>query len=442
MGGRLLKGLGGGKRPGAQAQGGRGMMGGRLLKGFGGGPPKKGLPVLFFPGILGAVDEWIEAELSRLDDLGLRRELQTLTTGALPRVMVGGREFLNLASNNYLGLATDPRVIEAARAAAFAYGVGAGSSRLISGHLEIHQALEAELAEFKGAEQARVFPTGYSTSVGVLTALIGKWDSIFADELIHASLIDGCRLTGAARNIYRHGDMEHLCELLGSVMPIGTRFIVTDGVFSMDGDVAPLEELVELSVRFDAVLVVDDAHGTGVLGPEGRGSVEALGLAEQVPVRIGTLSKAFGAQGGYVVGSRALGDLLLHRARSFIYSTALAPPMAGAALAAIRISRAEDWRRDSLKENARVLRDGLEALGYEFADSVDVPMVVVVLGSPKASLTLGKRLLEKGILAPAIRPPTVPKGTSRIRMTPMATHSISDMKEALAAFPPASEIEK
>jgi len=392
--------------------------------------------------ILTAVDEEIKAELSRLAKSGLTRTLRTLTTGSEPRVRVDGRLLLNLASNNYLGLATDERVIEAARAAALVYGVGAGASRLISGNLAIHEQLEEELADFKGAAQARVFPTGYSTSVGVLTSLAGRNDTIYSDALIHASLIDGCRLSGATRHIYRHNDPEHLFELLGNHIDSGRRIIVTDGVFSMDGDVAPLPELAELAERHNAILVVDDAHGTGVLGPEGRGAVEALGLTEKVAVRIGTLSKAFGSQGGYVVGSEALGELLIHRARSFIYSTALAPPLAAAGLMAIRISRAEEWRREALKENARVLRDGLKALGYEFADSVDVPMVVVVLGSPEASISLGERLLEKGILAPAIRPPTVPKGTSRIRMTPMATHTTNDMIEALAAFPPASEVER
>ena len=388
------------------------------------------------------MDERIKTELARLARSALSRKLRTLSTGSEPRVRVGSRTLLNLASNNYLGLATDPRVVQAARAAALRYGVGAGASRLISGNLKIHEELEAELAEFKGARMARVFPTGYSTSVGVLTAIAGEGDIIFADALIHASLIDGCRLSGAEKRIYRHGDLEHLHELLGNAMPARTRFIVTDGVFSMDGDVAPLRELAEAAARFDAVLVVDDAHGTGVLGPEGRGCVEAAGLGRQVPVRIGTLSKAFGAQGGYVVGSEALGDLMLHSARSFIYSTALAPPLAAAALMAIRISRAEEWRRVALRENARVLRAGLANLGYRFTGSDEVPMVVVVLGSPQASVLLGERLLEKGILAPAIRPPTVPKGTSRIRMTTMATHTTADREEALAAFPPAREMEQ
>lgn len=383
----------------------------------------------------------IREELAYLAENGLARSLRTLSTGSEARVEVGGRRLLNLASNNYLGLATDERVIEAARAGALRYGVGAGASRLISGHLRIHEELEDELAEFKGAERARVFPTGYSTSIGVITALARPGDAIYSDALIHASLIDGCRLSGADRHIYRHGDVEYLGDLLKRTRSPGKRFIVTDGVFSMDGDISPLSALVELAERHDAVMIVDDAHGTGVLGPEGRGCVEALGLAARVPVRIGTLSKAFGAQGGYVVGSQALGELMLHRARSFIYSTALAPPMAAAGLAAIRISREEEWRRDSLRENARILREGLDARGYRFTDSVDVPMVVVVLGSAEASLTLGERLIEGGVLAPAIRPPTVPEGTSRIRMTPMATHTTADMEEALAAFPPASEVE-
>jgi len=388
------------------------------------------------------VEERIKEQLARLAEKGLRRSLRALSTGSEARVRIGDRTYLNLASNNYLGLATDERVIEAARAAALKYGVGAGSSRLISGNLEIHEELESELAGFKRAPGAKVFPTGYSTSVGVLTALCGPGDAIFPDALIHASLIDGCRLSRANRHLYRHADAGHLAQLLRSTPVTGQRFIVTDGVFSMDGDVAPLMDLVDLARRYDATLVVDDAHGTGVLGPQGRGSVEALGLGNKVAVRIGTLSKALGSQGGYVVGSEALSDLMIHRARSFIYSTALAPPLASAALTALRISLEEDWRREKLRDNARVLRDGLDALGYKFTGSVEVPMVVAVLGSPNASVTLAAHLAERGILAPAIRPPTVPEGTSRIRMTPMATQTEEDMKEALAAFPPASEIER
>jgi 8-amino-7-oxononanoate synthase len=359
---------------------------------------------------------------------------------AAERLAIAGREVLNLSSNNYLGLAAHPRVIGAAREALATFGVGAGASRLISGHQLPHEEIEADLAAYKQAPAARVFSSGYAACTGVIGALAGPRDAIFADALVHASLIDGARLSRARLRVFRHAEPAHLEALLEETPRRGRALVVTDGVFSMDGDVAPLEKLADVADRHGALLVVDDAHGTGVLGPDGRGSVESRCLADRVPVRIGTLSKALGGQGGFVVGSEELADLLLHRGRSFVYSTAIAPALCAAARAALRLVREEPERRDRLHANARVLRAGLAGRGYRLAGTPEVPMAVVLLGRPGAALRLSERLLAAGVLAPAIRPPTVPAGTSRIRLTPMATHTADDMERVVAAFPDASEV--
>ncbi|MEN8148368.1 MAG: 8-amino-7-oxononanoate synthase [Planctomycetota bacterium] len=376
-------------------------------------------------------------QLHDLAARGLERRLRPLASGSGPKVREGGRSLVNLASNNYLGLATDPRVVAAAREALERYGAGSGASRLISGDLDLHHGLEADLADFKSAPASLVFPTGYAAASGTVAAIAGEDDVIFSDELNHASLIDGCRLAPARVVRFRHRDPEHLRALLANEPCAGRRLVVTDGVFSMDGELAPLPELVAVAAEFDARVVVDDAHGTGVIGGEGTGSVERFGLGADVDVRIGTLSKALGAQGGFVVGSEVLVDWLVHRARTFVYSTGLGPAMVAAAAESLRIVRAEPERRAALRENARRLREGLLAKGHRLIGDEEVPMAVVVLGSPDAAVTVAETLRDRGILAPAIRPPTVPEGTSRIRLTPMATHTPDDIDAAAAAFPEA-----
>lgn len=375
--------------------------------------------------------------LRTLEAHGLRRALRPLTTGSEARVRDNGAPLLNLASNNYLGLATDARVVDAAREALLRWGAGAGASRLISGDLVPHRRLEADLAEFKDAPTALVFPTGYAVATGVLPALAGADDVIFSDELNHASLIDGCRLARARVVRYRHRDAGHLEERLSAEPCVGRRLVVTDGVFSMDGELAPLPDLVAAAKSRDALVVVDDAHGTGVIGEAGVGSVESFGLGDAVDVRIGTLSKALGAQGGFVVGTEVLTDFLIHEARTFVYSTGLSPAMCAAAGAALRIVREEPERRATLHENAHLLRSGLAAKGYELIGDEAVPMAVVVLGRPDAAVGLSTALRERGVLAPAIRPPTVPEGTSRLRLTPMATHTSEEIEAVVAAFPEA-----
>ncbi len=377
--------------------------------------------------------EWARA-LDALEARGLGRRLRSQATAALPAVERDGRRLVNLASNNYLGLAADPRLVAAAHAGLDAWGVGAGASRLVTGDFEIHRDLEAALADLKGAEAALAFTSGYAANVGVLTALAGPRDRIFADALNHASLIDGCRQSRAVVQRYEHKDADHLEELLRGAPARGQRFIVTDSVFSMDGDLAPLPELATLAERWGAALVVDDAHGTGVLGPEGRGAVHHFGIEGRVPVQIGTLSKALGAQGGFVAGSRVLVDLVLHRARSFVYSTAIAPVLAAAALAGVGLARAEGWRREKQRSHLARLRGGLREIGFTVVGEDVAPLLAVIVGSPDATLRLSAELEESGVLAPAIRPPTVPSGTSRLRLAPMATHSGEQIEGVLAAF--------
>jgi 8-amino-7-oxononanoate synthase len=347
---------------------------------------------------------------------------------------------INLASNNYLGLAADPRLVAAAQAALAQWGVGAGASRLVSGQCEAHAALEADLADFKGTEAALVFTSGYAANVGVLAALAGPRDHIFADHLNHASLVDGCRLTHAHFYHYRHKDVQELDDLLRRTPTRGQKFIVTDSLFSMDGDLAPLPALVEIAERWEAILIVDDAHGTGVIGPQGRGAVEHFGLAGRVPVQIGTLSKALGVQGGFVAGSRQLIELLIHRARSFVFSTGLAPVLAAAAREALHQARVENWRREARRRHLDRLRTELERLGYRVLGEAEAPMAAVLVGEPEAAIALATHLESRGVFAPAIRPPTVPAGTSRLRLAPMATHTEDQIESVLSAFSMAREL--
>ena len=371
--------------------------------------------------------------LDKLASQGLRRRLRTFVNGGLPTIVGGGREFLNLASNNYLGLANDARVLEAAKSAIDRYGLGAGSARLLSGNFEVHVELEAELASFHGTEAALTFAAGYTGNIAVLSALLGPRDTAFCDAYIHASLAEGCRVVHSSLRFYRHGDPEHLESLLRKAPLKGRRLIVTDGVFSMDADLAPLPDLVNIAERYNAILVVDDAHGVGTVGPKGRGTAAHFGLSDAVPVQIGTLSKAFGSQGGYVVGSRNLIDLILNKGRAFLHSTAAAPVLSASALAALRISVAEPQRRERLMANLNRLRSGFLAKGLGTLGEIDAPMTAVVFGEPQEAVRQSEKLEAVGIFAPAIRPPTVPSGTSRIRFAPMADHTDAEMDRVTQA---------
>lgn len=364
----------------------------------------------------------------------LRRTLRVLHGGAGPVVVRDGRSLINMGSNNYLGLATDARVVAAAQKALADCGTGAGASPLVAGHFAEHAQLADAVATLKKTEAAVIFPTGYAANLGAITALAGAQDFIFADARNHASLIDGCRLSGARVRHYRHRDLEHLGHFLARAPAVGDKFIVTDGVFSMDGSLAPLPDLVTIAKRWDATLIVDDAHGTGVVGASGGGTAELFGIEDAIPVQIGSFSKALGSQGGFVAGSRRVIDTLIQRARSLIYSTGLAPAAAAAACTAIRIVGEEPRRRRVIREHRDRLRAGLLAQGWIVAGGPDAPMLGIVVGTAEASLAVAARLEAGGVFAPAIRPPTVKPGTSRIRLAPMATHSAEQIEKVLEVF--------
>lgn len=366
-----------------------------------------------------------QRQLAELEARGLRRRLRTLDGAQGPRVVLEGRQVLLLCSNNYLGLANHPALVEAARAASAEYGVGSGASRLISGTMSLHVRLEERLAAFKGTEAALLFNSGYAANTGILQGLFGPGDVIFSDGLNHASIIDGCRLSRARSSIYPHGDLAALEALLAaeSRQREGQFLIVTDGVFSMDGDLAPLPELVRLKERYDALLMVDDAHGTGVLGAGGRGTGEHFGCLEKIDLHMGTLGKALGAFGAYLAASRAAVDLLISRARSFVFSTSLPPAVAAAALAAIEVveSAEGEERRRSLQRNRELFAAPLRAAGLDLAGSV-TQIVPAITGEPAPTMAAAERLLEAGIFLSGIRPPTVPAGRCRLRATVMADH--------------------
>jgi 8-amino-7-oxononanoate synthase len=372
----------------------------------------------------------VAERLEELRERGLRRRLRLVEGPQGPRVLLDGREVLLLCSNDYLGLAAEPRVREAAAEAALRWGAGAGASRLISGNMVPHRGLEERLAAFEGYEAALLFGSGYLANSGVVAALAGRGEVVFSDRLNHASIVDGCRLSRAETFVYRHGDVEHLAWGLREA---GGRaaLIVTDGVFSMDGDVAPLAELAELARRHGCRLMVDEAHATGALGPGGRGSVAAAGLAGEVDVVMGTLGKALGSYGAYVCAAGETVEYLLNAARSFVFSTAPPPPSAAAAAAALELLEAEPERVERLRANAATLRGSLAAEGLTVGGS-ETQIVPVAVGEAESAMELCERALERGVFVQGIRPPTVPEGTSRLRLAAMATHRPEQLREAAA----------
>jgi 8-amino-7-oxononanoate synthase len=370
----------------------------------------------------------IASRLEELRDLGLHRRLRLISGPQGPRVTLDGRPVLLLCSNNYLGLADHPRVRGAAAEAAMRWGTGAGASRLISGNMQPHRQLEERLAAFKGYDSALLFGSGYLANTGTIAALADRGEVIFSDQLNHASIIDGCRLSRAKTFVYRHGDLEHLAWGLHEA---GERaaLIVTDGVFSMDGDLAPLEQLASLARDHGCRLMVDEAHATGAVGPGGRGSVAAAGLSGEVDLVVGTLGKALGSYGAYVCASRELTEYLLNTARSFIFSTAPPPPAVAASLAALELLESHPHRVKRLAENATTLRTALVAQGLEVGDS-STQIVPVEVGEAAPTMELCERVLERGVFAQGIRPPTVAEGKSRLRFTVMATHRTGELERA------------
>jgi 8-amino-7-oxononanoate synthase len=342
-----------------------------------------------------------------------------------PRVLLDGRRVLLLCSNNYLGLADHPSVREAAALAAMRYGVGAGASRLVSGNMTLHRRLEERLADFKRTESCLLFGSGYLANTGVIAALARRGDVVFSDELNHASIVDGCRLARAETFVYDHLDIDHLRWGLEEAGGRGS-LIVTDGLFSMDGDIAPLAEIVELAHRYDARVLVDEAHATGALGPGGRGTVAAAGLSGEVDVIVGTLGKALGGYGAYVCCSDELARYLTNSARTLIFSTGPSPPAVAAALAALVVIKEEPRRIERLGHNARVLRSALVDEGFYIEDG-ETQIVPLVIGDSRQTLEVCERALQRGVFAQAIRPPTVPRGTSRLRLAAMATHRTAEL---------------
>lgn len=375
----------------------------------------------------GALSSRLARELDALRSIGRLRNPRILEGAPGARVVLGGQAYVNFASNNYLGLAADSAVRSAAVEAIGQWGAGATASRLMGGTLALHRTLEDELAAFKQCDAALVFPSGYHANTGLIPALAGAGDTILLDRLAHASLVDGARLSKARLKVFRHNDPQDLDRVLSRLTGGGERWIVTESVFSMDGDRAPLTEIVAIAERRGARTYVDEAHATGVWGPDGSGWINALGLAGRVDVAMGTLSKAFASQGGFVCGSRELIQWAMNRARAFIYSTALAPAAAAAALAALRLARADPARRERLFALSRRLWAGLGIAG-------EGPIVPYPVGADAAAVALSARLWERGLFAPAVRPPTVPKGTARIRFSLTAAHTESDVDRVIDAL--------
>lgn len=402
--------------------------------------PSNDCPV--FPGVSGnplslhadLADE-LTAELAVREAQGLRRTRRLLTTPQRAHVHVDGRDYTAFCSNDYLGLAADPRLAAAAKAGIDRYGVGAGASHLILGHGSAHHELEIALAGFVGLPQALLFSTGYMANMGVVSALVGRGDAVFADRLNHASLNDAALLSRAAFKRYAHNDLTALERLL-QVTPARRRLVIVDAVFSMDGDIAPVPALLELCVRYDAWLLIDDAHGFGVLGAQGRGTLAHFNIDSARVMYMATLGKAAGVAGAFVAGSAALIETLVQNARTYIYTTATPPLLAHTLLASLRIIAQDEWRRERLRELILQLRQGLAGSPWRLMPS-QTPIQPLLVGGNEQALALSGRLADAGLLVPAIRPPTVPQGTARLRISLSADHTAADVARLVAALTPA-----
>ncbi|MFH1282550.1 MAG: 8-amino-7-oxononanoate synthase [bacterium] len=375
----------------------------------------------------------IENKLQEIIRKGLLRELKRIENISHTEVIYGGSKYINFSSNNYLGLANDSRVVEKAKEGLELFGVGSRSSRLISGSLDAHVRLEAALADFRGMESALVFPTGYMTNLGLLSSLAGAEDALIVDRLNHASLIDGIRLSRARMFVYPHKDMDKLEKLLRRANKYKNRVVVTDSLFSMDGDIAPLKDIIELSSKYNARVLVDEAHATGIFGEKGRGIAEFLGVEKELELSMGTLSKAIGCQGGFVAGSKRLISYLINTSRTFIYTTGLAPSLCWACLEALRIICEEPERRKELLKKAEYLRKALKKEGFNTLGSAS-HIIPILIGDIKKTVLLSEKLLKFGIFIPPIRPPTVPEGESRLRISLSSAHSWEEINFLLESL--------
>lgn len=379
------------------------------------------------------LDQRLGAELARIREAQLYRVRRAVDGGHGVEIIVDSQRCLNFCSNDYLGLANDPRVAEAARKSLSTSGTGSGAAALVSGYNREHRALEEELAAFMGRPRALLFSTGWAANLGVLRALLGKGDTLIADELNHASLIDGGRLSGAQYTRVPHAQLDAYAQALAQPRS-GETLVVSDSVFSMDGDLAPLKELAALSANSNATLMIDDAHGLGVIGKDGSGAVNAAGLGvNEVPIYVATLGKSLGAAGAFVAGSDNLIEYLIQRARSWVFSTAPPPSIAAAARAALKIVQAEPQRRAQLHANIKQLRDGAAQLGIALGNS-STAIQPLIVGDEGRALALSRALYERGLWVAAIRPPTVPRGTSRLRITLSAAHTPAQIDLLLAAL--------
>lgn len=369
----------------------------------------------------------VTKEMDLLREKGRYRSLRRLATPQDEVISIDGQKLLNFSSNNYLGLANHPDVVEAFAEYARRCGVGSGASRLIGGNMEIHAELEEAFARFKGAEACLTFSSGYLANVGVLDALGTSETTVFSDELNHASIVDGCRLCRARVEVYRHADMGHLEDLL-KASQAARKIVVTDGLFSMGGDIAPLPDLVRLKERYGAILMVDDAHATGTLPPHGRGSADFFGLAGEVEIRMGTFSKALGTYGAYLCASKTLVDYLINKCRTFVFNTGLPPAIAGATMKSVELLSGHPEWIASLMQNGELFRREMAALGRNLSSGTAI--VPVPIGSDEATMAVSARLYDRGLFIHGIRPPTVPEGRGQLRLTLMATHTPEMVKRA------------
>ncbi|MEW5979411.1 MAG: glycine C-acetyltransferase [Acidobacteriota bacterium] len=375
--------------------------------------------------------QYLDEELTALRQKRLFRDLRILEGRQVSEAVFDGRTVVNLSSNNYLGLTTHPKLVQAAVKATETLGVGSGAVRTIAGTMSIHMALEEKIARFKNVEASVVFQSGFTANAGTVSAILGKDDLIISDELNHASIIDGCRLSRATIKVFPHKDMAALEQILKETDSFsGKRLVITDGVFSMDGDIAPLPEIVELAERHQAIMMVDDAHSSGVLGRNGRGTVDHFGLHGRVDIQVGTLSKAIGALGGYVCGSRALIEFLYHRARPFLFSTSHPPAVAASCLAAFEVLEQEPELIDRLWANTRFFKEGLRKLGFNTGES-ETPITPIIVGSGELAMRFSDELFRNGVFAQGIGYPTVPEAKSRIRTIVCSTHTQEQLQFAL-----------
>jgi len=371
--------------------------------------------------------KYISDELSKIKESGLYRELKAVENAQDTRIDIEGKTYLSFCSNNYLGLANHPSVIEAVKKAVDEYGWGACASRLVSGNMTLHEALEKEISRFKRKDAAIVFPTGYMANLGVISSLVSGGDLVISDKLNHASIIDGCRLSGADFRVYAHCNMEKLETILKKTSKYNRKLIVTDSVFSMDGDLAPLPDIVRIAKEYNAMVMVDEAHGTGVFGENGRGVVEYFNLDNEVDVVMGTLSKAIGSLGGYVCGDDDLISYLRNKARPFMYTTALPPAVCAASIASINLIQEDPSLREVLWNNVCCIKERLGLLGIDMISSQS-QIIPLLIGDTQKAVDISKLLYERGVLIPAIRPPTVPANSSRLRMTVMSSHTQDDLE--------------